>query len=112
VSRCPICARARVLATAWMLDRRRHEGRRRPGQASRSRFHVAQSELATIDLAGLWVRPLLTNRTRLADDPCPAGSFSYGSPDLRRLRIGQYRVLNEITEEAVAVRHIARGTAS
>lgn len=49
---------------------------------------------------------------RLADDPQPAGSFPYGSPDLRRLRVGRYRVLYEITEEAVAVRHIARGTAS
>ena len=48
---------------------------------------------------------------RLADDPRPAGSFSYGSPDLRRLRVGRYRVLYEITEESVAVRHIARGTA-
>jgi hypothetical protein len=41
----------------------------------------------------------------------PAGSFPYGSPDLRSLRVGRYQVLNEITEEAVAVRHIARGTA-
>jgi plasmid stabilization system protein ParE len=49
---------------------------------------------------------------RLADDPRPTGSFPYGSPDLRRLRVGRYRVLYEVTEEAVAVRHIARGTAS
>ena len=49
---------------------------------------------------------------RLADDPRPAGSFPYGSPDLRRLRVGRYRVLYEITEEAIAVRHIARGTES
>lgn len=49
---------------------------------------------------------------RLADDPSPAGSFPYGSPDLRRLRVGRYRVLYEITEDAIAVRHIARGTRS
>jgi mRNA interferase RelE/StbE len=49
---------------------------------------------------------------RLADDPRPAGSFPYGSPDLRRLRVGRYRVLYEITEDAIAVRHVARGTAS
>ncbi len=49
---------------------------------------------------------------RLADDPRPAGSFPYGSPDLRRLRVGRYRVLYEITEDAIEVRHIARGTAS
>ena len=48
---------------------------------------------------------------RLADDPRPAGSFPYGSPDLRRLRVGRYRVLYEITEDAVTIRHIARGTA-
>jgi mRNA interferase RelE/StbE len=47
---------------------------------------------------------------RLADDPRPTGSFPYGSPDLRRLRVGRYRVLYEITDDAIAVRHIARGT--
>ena len=58
------------------------------------------------------IRAVLDAIDRLADDPRPAGSFPYGSPDLRRLRVGRYRVLYEITEEAVAVRHIARGTAS
>ena len=47
---------------------------------------------------------------RLADDRRSAGSFPYGSPDLRRLRVGRYRVLYEITADAIAVRHIARGT--
>jgi hypothetical protein len=28
------------------------------------------------------------------------------------LRVGRYRVLYEITEDAIAVRHIARGTGS
>jgi mRNA interferase RelE/StbE len=46
---------------------------------------------------------------RLADDPRLAGSFPYGSPDLRRLRVGRYRILYEITEDTVAIRHIARG---
>jgi mRNA interferase RelE/StbE len=45
---------------------------------------------------------------QLAHDPRPAGSFPYGSPDLRRLRVGRYRVLYEITTETVAIRHIAR----
>ena len=58
------------------------------------------------------IRAVLDAIDRLADDPRPAGSFPYGSPDLRRLRIGRYRVLYEITEETVAVRHIARGTAN
>ena len=56
------------------------------------------------------IREVLDAIDRLADEPRPAGSFPYGSPDLRRLRIGRYRVLYEITEEAVAIRHIARGT--
>ena len=43
---------------------------------------------------------------RLADDPRPAGSFPYGSPDLRRLRVGRYRILYEITGNTIAVRHI------
>ena len=58
------------------------------------------------------IRAVLDAIDRLADDPRPAGSFPYGSPDLRRLRAGRYRVLYEITGETVAVRHIARGTRS
>ena len=58
------------------------------------------------------IRAVLDAIDRLADDPRPAGSFPYGSPDLRRLRAGRYRVLYEITRETVAVRHIARGTGS
>ena len=57
------------------------------------------------------MRAALAAIDRLADDPRPAGSFPYGSPDLRRLRVGRYRILYEITEDAVAVRHIARGNA-
>jgi mRNA interferase RelE/StbE len=49
---------------------------------------------------------------RLADDPRPAESFPYGSPDLRRLRVGRYRVLYEIRGDVVSIGHIARGTAS
>jgi mRNA interferase RelE/StbE len=58
------------------------------------------------------IRSVLDAIDRLADDPRPAGSFPYGSADLRRLRVGRYRVLYEITEEAIAVRHIARGVDS
>ena len=58
------------------------------------------------------MRAVLDVIDRLADDPRPAGSFPYGSPDLRRLRVGRYRILYEITEDAIAVRHIARGTRS
>ena len=58
------------------------------------------------------IRAVLDAIDQLAEDPRPAGSFPYGSPDLRRLRVGRYRVLYEITEDAIAVRHIARGTGS
>jgi mRNA interferase RelE/StbE len=34
------------------------------------------------------VREMLDAVARLADEPRPAGSFPYGSPDRRRLRIG------------------------
>ncbi len=56
------------------------------------------------------IRAVLDAIDWLADDPRPTGSFPYGSPDLRRLRVGRYRVLYEITDDAIAVRHIARGT--
>ncbi len=36
------------------------------------------------------VREMLNAVAQLADDPCPAGSFPYGSPDRRRLRSGRY----------------------
>jgi mRNA interferase RelE/StbE len=39
----------------------------------------------------------------LADDPRPTGSTSYGSPDLRRIHIGRYRVMYEITEQTVTI---------
>jgi mRNA interferase RelE/StbE len=48
----------------------------------------------------------------LTDDPRPSGFFPYGSPDIRRLRVGRYRVLYEITGDAVEIRHIARGIGS
>ena len=49
---------------------------------------------------------------QLADEPRPAGAFPYGSPDLLRLRVGRYRILYEITNDTIAIRHIARGTGS
>ena len=54
------------------------------------------------------IRQVLDAIDRLADDPRPAGSYPYGSPDLRRLRVGRYQVLYEITEDAVAIRRAAR----
>jgi len=47
---------------------------------------------------------------RLADKPRPLESFLYGSPDLRRLRTGRYRVFYTIDEERriVQIDHVAR----
>lgn len=56
------------------------------------------------------IRAVLDAIDGLADDPRPAGSFPYGSPDVRRLRVGRYRILYEITENTVTIRHMARGT--
>ncbi|GAA1929428.1 hypothetical protein GCM10009837_63850 [Streptomyces durmitorensis] len=39
----------------------------------------------------------------LADDPRPAGTAAYGSPDLRRMHVGRYRVMYEITHETVTI---------
>jgi len=46
------------------------------------------------------IRAVLDANGKLADDSRPDGSFPYGSPDLRRLRVGRYRVLYEISEDA------------
>ncbi|MDH6145299.1 mRNA interferase RelE/StbE [Kitasatospora sp. GP30] len=39
----------------------------------------------------------------LADSPRPPGSAEYGSPDLRRMHVGRYRVMYEITEATVTI---------
>jgi mRNA interferase RelE/StbE len=56
-------------------------------------------------IAALWER-----LSRLAHDPRPAESFPYGSPDLRRLRTGRYRVFYAIDEprRLIQIDHIAR----
>ncbi|MEU1160601.1 type II toxin-antitoxin system RelE/ParE family toxin [Streptomyces sp. NPDC005921] len=47
---------------------------------------------------------------KLADDPRPAASTPYGSPDIRRLRVGDYRVLYVIDNEVIhiMVTHLGR----
>ena len=49
------------------------------------------------------VREMLTRSPGSPMRPAPAGSFLYGSPDRRRLRIGRYRVMYDITAETVSV---------
>jgi len=53
---------------------------------------------------------LLDTIDKLADDPRPAGSIPYGSPDLRRLHVGDYRVLYIIDDDVirVLVTHLGR----
>ena len=57
------------------------------------------------------VREMLDAVARLAEEPRPAGSFPYGSPDRRRLSIGRYRVMYDITAETVSVWHLGRSRA-
>ncbi|MEU3900530.1 type II toxin-antitoxin system RelE/ParE family toxin [Streptomyces sp. NPDC045251] len=47
---------------------------------------------------------------KLADDPRPAGSVPYGSANIRRLRIGEYRALYAIDQDVirVLVTHLGR----
>jgi mRNA interferase RelE/StbE len=56
------------------------------------------------------VRALLDAIDSLADQPRPSSSVAFGSPDLRRLRVGRYRVVYEIRADAVVVGHIGRTT--
>ncbi len=53
------------------------------------------------DSAGL--RLLMDAIDMLATDPRPEGSTPYGSPDLRRMHVGPYRVMYEITEVTVTI---------
>ncbi|MGV9286482.1 type II toxin-antitoxin system RelE family toxin [Streptomyces sp. NPDC003719] len=47
---------------------------------------------------------------KLAESPRPTGSIPYGSPDIRRLRVGDYRVLYVIDDDVVRilVTHLGR----
>ncbi|MCP3822616.1 type II toxin-antitoxin system RelE/ParE family toxin [Streptomyces sp. A3M-1-3] len=46
----------------------------------------------------------------LSGDPRPSGTAEYGSPDLRRMHVGQYRVMYEIADETITsvVVHLGR----
>jgi len=56
-------------------------------------------------VAALW-----ESISRLAGQPRPPESFPYGSPDLRRLRAGRYRVFYTIDDEQhmIQIDHVAR----
>jgi mRNA interferase RelE/StbE len=56
-------------------------------------------------VAALWNRV-----SQLADEPRPTDSFPYGSPDIRRLRAGRYRVFYQIDDDTQVIQtdHIGR----
>jgi mRNA interferase RelE/StbE len=54
------------------------------------------------------VKAILDTIDALADEPRPPGSFPFGSPDVRRFRVGRYRVVYEIRADTIAVGHIGR----
>ncbi|MGW0995509.1 type II toxin-antitoxin system RelE family toxin [Streptomyces sp. NPDC002523] len=57
------------------------------------------------------LREVFAAADRLSSDPRPVGTFEYGSRDIRRMRVGRYRVLYE-TENTVTVMvlHLGRRT--
>ncbi|MFI2351736.1 type II toxin-antitoxin system RelE/ParE family toxin [Streptomyces sp. NPDC019443] len=68
----------------------------------------ADAQFLTDDPDGL--RQLMDAIELLANHPRPDGTAEYGSPDLRRMHVGRYRVLYEITDRTVTivVVHIGR----
>jgi mRNA interferase RelE/StbE len=56
-------------------------------------------------VAALWDRV-----SQLADEPRPAESFPYGSPDIRRLRTDRYRVFYQIDDDrqVIQIDHVGR----
>ena len=74
-------------------------------------------EIRALDLTAGFLRDdpagvaaLRDSVSRPADEPRPPESFAYGSPDLRRLRAGRYRVFYTIDEQrqTVEIDHVAR----
>lgn len=60
------------------------------------------------DASGLAL--VLDTIDKLAENPRPSGSVPYGSADIRRLRIGEYRVLYVIDDHIIRilVTHLGR----
>jgi mRNA interferase RelE/StbE len=72
-------------------------------------YEVIWSERALDQAAGFLkddppgLEQLLSAVDLLADDPRPAGTTEYGSPDIRRLHVGRYRVLYDVNDSIVTV---------
>ena len=69
---------------------------------------AAASRYLDADPDGL--RVLMAAIDQLAADPRPGDSFPFGSADLRRLRVGRYRVLYQIAEATreILITHLGR----
>ena len=68
---------------------------------------AAASRFLEDDADGL--KQVLAATGHLGAEPRPEGSASYGSPDLRRIRIGWYRMVYEIDDTAATVNVIRLG---
>ncbi|MFJ8646710.1 type II toxin-antitoxin system RelE/ParE family toxin [Streptomyces sp. NPDC093546] len=49
------------------------------------------------------LRQLMDAVDLLADQPRPDGTAEYGSADLRRMHVGRYRVLYEISDATITI---------
>ncbi len=74
-------------------------------------------EIRAIDLTAGFLRDdpagvaaLWEHVSQLADEPRPPESFPYGSPDLRRLRAGRYRVFYTVDDDRqiIQIDHVGR----
>jgi mRNA interferase RelE/StbE len=56
------------------------------------------------------LRSLFTAIDALSGDPRPATSSPFGSPNLRRIRVGRYRALYQVSddEQLIVVTHLSR----
>ncbi len=72
-------------------------------------YEVIWSERAINQAAGFLkddpdgLEQLLDAVALLANDPRPTGTAEYGSPDVRRLHVGRYRVLYDVSDATVTV---------
>ena len=62
---------------------------------------AAASRFLENDPEGL--KQVLAATGHLCSEPRPEGSAAYGSPDLRRIRVGWYRMVYEIDDAAATV---------
>jgi mRNA-degrading endonuclease RelE of RelBE toxin-antitoxin system len=67
---------------------------------------AAYRQLRAADPDG--ARRIAKSVAALADDPYPADSNPLGGTSFRRIRLDRYRVLYEVTDDAVRVMHVGR----